>query len=147
MAKRSFITVKDFTEKYETDDNLVYSYLGRFENTGFYIERKGKPNLVDENYFIRRKNFKRFIWMRSHEYYFAMTENNTQYAIAGLLSKYMGGNKRSWNSWMSQALFSLSMLDSSIADTKLPLLNWKFYRFCRAFDRINARMEKKYDEN
>ena len=141
MVKRSFMTISQFEEKYEVCKNTVQSFLGQNTNTGYYIQRKGSYNLIDENYFLRRKEFKKRIWLENHDSFFILTEKHSQFTLAGVLSEFLGSSKGSWNTWMDNGLFSLSTVDGSIVDTKVSENHWKFYRFCRALTNITLRLE------
>ena len=147
MVKRSFMTISQFEEKYEVCKNTVQSFLGQNTNTGYYIQRKGSYNLIDENYFLRRKEFKKRIWLENHKDYYILTEKHNQFTLAGVLSDVLGSSKRSWNSWMNDGLFSLSAVDGSIVDTKVSTRHWKFYRFCRALKNITLRVENERNRN
>ena len=131
MAKHKYITVSEFDFKY----NLHRGHLWNMISSGsiprsIIKDRADDVALVDENFFIRRLDFRAKIWNENHLMYFFLTKAMTQSAVARILAKVSGNSVPSWNNWMN---CNMSVpLEFGICDYKIRDMHWKFNRIAKA---------------
>lgn len=125
------ISVEDFGEKYEQDPNYIYvmRYNGVIPDE-VLVKKSSRRSLVDESYFVRRKEFKKRIWNESHDNFYFLTKHLASFQLALLLHKVDPLVSRdTWNSFISVTLFSFG--NDSIFSYKPSMLQWKFWRYSR----------------
>ena len=132
--KTNFISVELFSRKYgvTTDNIYVYKNNHKYKNNGIKQLSSGKL-LVDELYFIRRREFRYKIRMMAQENYYFLTSSIIPYQLSKLLSIYTGTSIQSWVTFISTELFVVD--DTSILYIKSFKKLWHFFRLTRALIR------------
>ena len=133
--KNNFISAKLFAKKYGVSlDNIhVYKSNHRYKNNGIK-QLNSRKLLVDETYFIRRKEFRNKIKIMAQENYYFLTSSISSFQLAKLLSKYTGANIQSWVTFMHISLFAVD--DTSILYMNSFKKLWQFFRLTRALIRV-----------
>jgi len=91
---------------------------------------KRGQRLINEEFFIRRREFKKKVWLESHDMYYFLTKHNTRLDLARLLHKVdVSITVETWNSFLAVTLFLLQRDD--VMSYNVNGLMWKFYRYAR----------------
>ena len=101
-----------------------------------------KDRLITAKPLIRRQEFRKKVWLRSHDYYYKLSETLNDSMIAEILMEYAGGSKQGWVVFMSDGLFSLAVDDMSILDYKISNNMWKFFRFSKVLSKLTPKQLK-----
>ena len=145
MIKRSYLSIDTFCSKYGGN----YQSITSQKSMGYYPESifkyNGKRELyIDENYFTRRKEFRRRIQLYNQEMYYFLIDSFTSEAHIGrVVNEMYGVNAETMSVFLNAKLFSTldSMFKNKVSETE-----WAFNKFCRVLIRdINRR--KPYDFN
>ena len=111
-----------FCEKHNITKENLYSTCRHL-----YVKIDNK-NYIDEDFFIKRQEFRKKVWLQSHDYYYMLSYFLRDYTMAKILSRYTGIKQTSWSSFLNKDLFSLAWLDGSILNYKIPMKQWAFFR-------------------
>jgi len=127
----SFLSVEDFAEKYEIKPTSVYVFrLNNDVPDGVFVKESRYGLMVDENYFIKRDEFRKSVWLASHDMFHYFTEHIAESDLAYLLNKVDESvSINTWVSFLSTNLFRMD--DSSILSFKISDNGWKFFRYVR----------------
>ena len=111
------MTVKDFAEKYNLPEKLVYSY--------------GKAGQIDEKYYIRRYKFKLKVMNEIQERYYFLNSKLKDIEIARLLAMADGNtrqsNLNSWSRFIRIHLFTEQ--PENILDYRITDMQYRAYRY------------------
>ncbi len=132
--KTRFIPVELFSKRYGVTIDSVYNYKNNSKHKNNGIKKLENGGLfVDENYFLRRQNFRTKIKMMAQENYYFLTSSISSYQLAKLLSKYSGESVQGWVNFIWITLFAVD--DNSIIYLKSFKKLWQFFRLTRALIR------------
>lgn len=126
-----YILIQDFCRKHDvTPSNLyVRKSLGTIPGSAFK-KIPGNASLIDEEFFEKRKLFKRKVWLECHDYYYFLTMYSTDSDLAWWLHRVDGSiSIDSWTSFICNRLFSEQ--DDDITDYRVSRLFYAFYRYSR----------------
>jgi len=126
-----FVPIDDFIENYDTNLNALYQnkHIGIIPSFVFITFKRGET-FIDEEFFIRRVEFRNRVWLESHDMYFFLTKHNSRVYIAELLHKIDDSvSIDTWNSFLHTALFRSPK--DSILFYQVRGLAMKFYRYAR----------------
>ena len=148
MEEKGWVSAKTVSALTGISVNNIYQqnsknhkYIKRVENI------LGKENVVvnlDRLRYYRK--FHRKIWLASHENYYEITSYISEYKLAHLLERYVGGKHESWATYMALGLFSMAWADRSLLHYKIPKLLYKFYRFTTLLIRRIKRREAEREQ-
>ena len=129
MKKHNWIKISEFSEIHCSSIESLYmmKYSGSIPSYAFKnIGRK--VTMIDENYFIRREEFKMKTINIMQEYYYYLIRYYSEYQIAKMLNRIDESQSvASWASFLCSGLFALTT--NSIVNTKIPPKKWDFFRF------------------
>jgi hypothetical protein len=126
-----FISVIDFIEKYDLNISSIYVQKGKkIIPESVFKKISERKLLVDESFFTRRLDFRRRLWLESHNNYFFLTKHITAWKLAKILNRVDSSlSVDSWNVFMSSRLFAT--LPTSITSFRTTEVLYKFYRYTR----------------
>ncbi len=142
----SFIKIATFADKYDLTIDNVYVQKSKVSPLAFRKSARDRTQ-VDETHFLRRKNFKKKVWLESHDMYYFLARHLTDVDISRLLvSVDPSVNVTTWNIFLNRTLFMTD--ESSIMHMKVYGLSWKFYRYARwlvraIFKKAGVRVENR----
>lgn len=127
----SMLRVDDFAYRYEVSVSNVYVKKSEGLIAPYaFSKNSGGSVYVNEDFFLRRKEFKKKVWLQSHDMYYFLTKHLSDTAVSKLLNKIDNSiSYESWNTFLATALFSNSI--TSILSYQVNDLAWKFYRYAR----------------
>lgn len=129
MKKHNWITISEFCGTYGNSKESVFAMkcTGAIPKSAFK-KISSKVTMIDENYFIRRVEFKKRITNEMHDYYFYLTRYFSEAEICRMIYKIDSTQSLStWQAFLSNGLFALN--NDSIMTTKVPPKKWAFYRY------------------
>ena len=147
MAKKNFLKISDFCEKWEVTENTIFVIRSqRLVNMDVFREIDNYIR-IDENHFIRRLEFRKKLDNIMHDYYYFFKKHLTDSDIAELM--VMGNPNTSitgWNTFLNQSLFS--QRNDSILNNLIGVKKWQFFRTARKiikmmFNKIGTTMSGK----
>jgi len=109
-----------------------------------FITTINHKTFVDEKALIRRKEFKKKIWLQNHENFYELIENGiTENKLSEILAKFSPNAYLTWTTFFSSRglLFSLSGMDSSVLSNKISSMHWNFFRLSTFIIRRLKRLE------
>jgi hypothetical protein len=133
MKHQVFISSSNFIAKYELHKNSinVYKSIGNINPRAF--KKIEKENFVDEKYFLRRVEFKKKVWLQSHDFYFWLSKHFIDNHIARLFAIMDGDDSdravNVWNMFLYKTLFY--RVEGSILSYYISPTFWKFWRYAR----------------
>jgi hypothetical protein len=133
MKKRNFISTGTFYEKYSISANTFFCHRinNKVDDRAFKKEHN-QIKYIDENYFLRRLEFKNKIQLIIESYYFVLERYFNESSIAHLLHIVDGSTSEcNYRAFLQKNLFALS--EQSLTDTKITKQKWKFFRIVRGF--------------
>ena len=131
--KIHYIPVELFSKRYGVTIDSVYAYKHNSKHKNNGIKMDNGRLFVDENYFVRRKEFKIKIRMLAQENYYFITASIPAYQLAEFLSKHTRSSVQSWVMFMSKDLFRVE--NPSILYINSFTKLWQFFRVTRALIR------------
>lgn len=134
-----------FNERYELCDSAVYNAItaGVPKSVLSKVEAKGSLT-VDEQFFIRRVDFKNKVVEFCQDYYYYLTEFFPASNIAKECVKYTGcSTVSSMSVFMHEDLFKTK--DSGILNYKIWMQLWNLFRYFRAIDRVLKRRNRNFN--
>jgi len=135
----SLLSAAVFSEKYKLSKNIVH--LAYYEKNPQIKKIDGKL-YVDEKALLRRVEFRKRIWNKAHDNYYAITEYVSESQLYNFLSRMFGDSKRGWIQFLAYDLFSMANIEKSILSYKINNKLWMFYRFTTALIRMVLRRER-----
>ena len=135
----SLLSAVAFSEKYKMSVNMVH--MAYYYNNP-QIKRIDGKLYVDEKALLRRVEFRKRIWNKAHDNYYAITEYISDSQLYNFLSRMFGDSKRGWIQFLAYDLFSMANIEKSILSYKINNKLWVFYRFTTALIRMVLRREK-----
>jgi hypothetical protein len=135
-----------FCEKYNIEPSGFY--MSRLnsqfpKDVCYYIDRDDIL-YVDEQYFIRRKEFKKKVINFNQDFYYLLEEHMSDAAIAELITIDQDITKTSAQVFLNTRLWRLDT--ETILSTKVSKINWAMYRIGHWFlNRINRYKRDKID--
>lgn len=136
--------IKHFCNKYDVTESNIASTIHQYPDSPI---AKAMVNLgrderyINETYLLRRYEFRRKIWLESHELYYVFMEHTKESKLSTMLAKVYGNKQQDWLQFFQYRLFSLARIDSVLNPTINDFL-WKFYRFAKHFI---AKADRRYD--
>ena len=139
--KRAKMILKgDFCEKYGVDNNTFYVSI---------FKKASKPmstkHSIDENFFIRRKEFSKRVWLQCHENYYFLSRHLKDYELSKILSIFTS-NIQSWSTFISTNMFT-TIDERGIFDYKVKPKMWQFFRLTTAIIRKIFKIARVKREN
>ena len=119
---------EDFCSKYHVRYNTVYMM---YKNN--VIPKHVISNGINEDYFIRRKEFKQKITNEAHQLYYYLHKYFSDVTLTIILSRITGHSQYAWNTFLTYDLFSRDSDD--ITKFKIKGKLWLFYRVSRNITR------------
>jgi len=120
----------DFEKRYDLSKGTANGI--KFRKTAvpaFYM--KNRRVLVDENWFLKRANFRHSIIQKAQEQFFALIKNYRTFTVAKLLFyAYPNHTLRSWNTFLRDGLFRIN--NYKITNFRISIMMWRFFRLSRA---------------
>jgi len=126
-------------EKYKLNKNTVHI---AYYNKNSQIKRIDGKLYVDEKALLRRVEFRKRIWNKAHDNYYAITEYISDSQLYNFLSRMFGASKSAWIQFLAYDLFSMANIEKSILSYKINNKLWMFYRFTTALIRMVLRRER-----
>jgi len=108
----------------------------------FFSDKNGRSS-VDENFIIRRKNFKVKVRMFNQDTYYYLEHFLTATDIAINVSKLYSVNRKSFYDYLMNGLFRVE--DESIVIYKINNFDWVFFRYGRRLRREAKKMHPNFD--
>ena len=129
MSKHKWIKVTEFSELYGNSLECIYAMKCTGSIPAHAFKRiSPKVMLIDENYFIRREDFKIKTTNTMQEYYYYLVRYYSELQISKMLNNIdKSQSVASWSTFLSGGLFALTR--DSITTTKISPKKWDFYRF------------------
>jgi len=148
MANNHYILLVDFCAKHDISRTNVHvqNSLGRFDDRAIKSAGHGTYSYINEQYFVRRKQFKFYVWDTNHTMYYFLRTTMKNSDLARLLAEQTSMTATSWATWMSTTMWYTN--DSSILDYKVSDNSWAFFREVRAiirqmFRKLNIPMKNR----
>jgi len=131
MGKK-FISYREFESIYgEKALNAIQckKSVGNIPSCAFASNGK-KFKLIDVNFFLKRQDFVRKVWLNSHDNYYFLTRYISTNELCFLLNKIDGSiSKGVWNSFIHNNLFLNG--GQGLSDYRIKRIRWAFYRYSR----------------
>jgi len=127
----ALLKIETFSKKYDVSIANVYVQKaeGKIAPSVFTMHNKGCM-FINEDYFLRREEFKKKVWLESHDMYYFLTLHSRDADLVRWLCKIDDTVEfHTWQMFISRNLFMPSY--SSILSCRVEGLAWKFYRFAR----------------
>ena len=131
LLVNKWIKAIDFAEKHGFSVAIIYTdkHNGKIPESAFSINNDGHY-LIDENFFIRRLDFRRRLWLESHDNFYFLTKYISPWELAKILNRVDPSySVDSWNVFMASRLFAT--LPTSVTIFKTPTSLYNFYRYTR----------------
>jgi len=139
-----FVTPVFLAEEHEVSIDTVYGFAAKFKDEPF-IKHDGKKLFIDMEYLEKHKENYIKMWNAAHEYYYYITYTLgiSAHKLAKGLSEYAGTSVGSWDTYMSNALWS-RIDDKSILSIHRPKQLLEFLEFCEyAIPRLKKNLKNK----
>ena len=136
--------LKHFCVKYDITESNIAVTISKYPDSSIskaMINRGRGRKCIDEKYLTRRYEFRRRIWLKSHELYYLFMEHISERKLSIYLAKVYENKIQDWIQFFQQRLFSLSSVESML-NTNINIFLWKFYRFATHFIAI---ADRRYD--
>jgi len=129
--RKKFIPFREFGNIYgQTQLNSLYVMRCKNEIPTVAFALDKKTNLVDVNFFVRRKKFQTKVWLEAHDNYFFLTRHMSASFLSKLIFEIDDTHTiDSWNMFFHKTLFR-SMKENILAYMIDGML-MKFYRYSR----------------
>lgn len=137
LVQRGWITAKDFTEMYSLSKDVVY--INKRVTDTEHIKKFNNSVYVNHKALLKRREFYHRVWLEATDNYYLLTDGGSQFKLAKVLSKYLGGTQQNWTVWMDTTLFSTAFMDRSLLEYKVLEKLWNFWRFTKWMIRIIKR--------
>ncbi len=126
----------DFCELYDMKEDAISQ---QFYNKNPLIHKDPFNRLwIDDKKFMKRWNFRRKIWNRSHDNYYKINEHINDSKLAEILSRFSTSSKSSWIVFLTSTLFIVPDEQLSFK-YQIPKRHWDFYRITTAIIRHSER--------
>jgi len=128
--KECYLELNDFVKKYNVTRGVSYQhklYHG-IKNNAF----KGSyPLYINENHFLKRKQFIKRVQLECQEYYYYFLEFYNHSTLGRVISKiFPNVTSKSMSAFFCVDLFVMSV-ETSIFNFKMGTRLWNFYRWAR----------------
>jgi len=137
--------ISDFCEKYEVGQSCVFNLKSKKKvpDNIFYKKNNEKVMRVNAEYFIKRREFKKFVKLFNQDTYYYLEEFFTDTEIAMSVSKKYNLNMTSFRMYLSNGLFTIN--EKSILSYVVNNYEWNFFRYGRQIRQTLKRRNKKFD--
>ena len=137
--------VTAFGEKYRVDPQTIHRGRrnGTINSSAFYIPDKEKVLHVREEFFIRRREFKKRVQMQNQDMYFYLEEFFSISDISFGIAKIYDVNANSMREYLEKDLF-ISPMKESIATYRIGEREYNFMRYGR---RVLRYLKMKYGQS
>ncbi len=124
-----------FCEKYDLKPTNLYVFKsdGKLPAHIFYKPLNSKHMYIDENYFIRRKNFKKRVKRYNEDVYYYLTQYLSILQIVELICKLYPIEPSSVQILLYERLFMVDR--SSILSTKISKAEWVLFKYGHLLER------------
>lgn len=144
--------LEDFLQKYDVKVTSVNTEMCQRPDSVFsksLFKEKG-ARCIHETPIKRRLNFAKKVWLESHENYYKLTEETSDYELSKIISKFANGSHASWNMFLSNQLWALKAGHPSVTNPITPKMLWVFWRYStflvRRLERLQTQKEDKIYE-
>ncbi|MDQ1264556.1 MAG: hypothetical protein QG559_1557 [Campylobacterota bacterium] len=125
------LTINDFCYKYQISEEQLRTYYYRNKKA---FARKNKVLMVNETFFVRRKNFQVKIWNEAFALYYFLKKKMDNSDISQLLTlievgKVIKNKADIWNAYLTKQVFK--SLDSEVIFYEIGVPLWKFWRMAK----------------
>ena len=119
-----------FCEKYDISCELIAQYHHHKRLPDYIFSKSHGEVYVEESYFVRRYEFKKWVTNKCHEYYFYLERYFPASTISYMMTTISDAHKEhTWNMFFNKQLFSYT--DYSILQYKIRPMMWEFFRQVR----------------
>ncbi len=125
-AQMKLLKLEEFSNKYEVSMDVLYMRKHKGDK---YFHIVDKHIYIDEEFILKRIEFRKKIKLQAQENYFFLTACLEQRSVARLVEKYMGATINSWNCFMETSLFRI---DDIVLQYKISTQLWDFYKCSKA---------------
>ena len=129
LVQQGWIKAKDFTNMYNLSESIVCVCSSTTKTK--HIKKVGNILYINHSVLKMRREFHHRVWLEATDNYYLLIDGASQFKLARVLSKYLGGTSASWTVWMDNVLFSTAYMDRSLLHYKIPEKLWEFWRFTR----------------
>jgi len=134
------VRAEEFSELYGVNINTIHQ---QSSTNHPLIYRVGYSIRVKVDKLKARHNFRRKVWLKNHDNYYAITEYISENKLAGLLARYTDISQQAWVTYMNQKLFRL-LPETLSFRYKLSPKDWLFFRYTTF---MIKRIERLWNEN
>lgn len=139
ITNKGYISTVQFCKEFNYHKNPIYVMLSKGHPL---IHKKGKQVYVDVNGLMKRKEFRKKIWLEAHENFWEFVEYfGSENKLAVWLAKYSDYSVGSWVDFLARHLFMMAPDD--LFGYKVPKRLWVFYRLTRLVLRYRDRRVKR----
>ena len=138
ITNKGYVSLDSFVDRYGVNKNHLF-VLANTRNPMF--KRVNGKWYIDEKALVKRKEFRKRLWLAAHEYYFdiaAYFGNDNRFAI--FLAKFTPQKKEAWVDFLRNGLFALP--NENIFSYKVKGRLWLFFNICRLIIRRRDRRIK-----
>ena len=122
-----WIPLAEFNDKYELHRNHVHAIITQHKKKGKtlhginHIKELGTQSriYIDEDYFLKRNNFRARMQHHAQDNYYVLTERTKQYALAKVLSTMSKRTQATWSTFMQTQLWQTRDDKYTILSTQL----------------------------
>jgi len=134
--------IDDFCDKYDISSDCIHIAKHHKKIPARVFSKfDGKRNAIDENYFVKRVEYKKKVQNFNQDFYYLLIESTTETEMAKEIKKMGGGSHRGSISYFQYALWIGST--KSILFQNVTELDIKFYKMGRRFMRnLNKEYKK-----
>jgi len=129
LVQQGWVKAKDFVEMYNLSNDAVYACSNTTKTE--HIKKFSGTVYVNHSALKRRREFHHRVWLEATDNYYLLIDGASQFKLARVLSKYLGGTPSSWTVWIDAVLFSTAYMDRTLLQYKIPEKLWEFWRFTR----------------
>jgi len=139
ITNKGYIHVVDFCKEFNYPRNAIYI---KFAEKHPLVHKNGNNIYVDYNGIIKRHEFRKKVWLQSHDAYFELMEHfGSENKFAIWLAKYSDFSKGSWVTFLAIDLFA--EMNDDMFGYKIPKRLWFFWRATRIVLRYRNRRIKR----
>jgi len=137
LVQQGWVKAKDFVDMYGLSKDTVYACSNITKTK--HIKKFGNTVYVNHKALKSRREFHHRVWLEATDNYYLLIDGTSQFKLARVLSKYLGGSAQSWTVWIDTVLFSTAYMDRTLLQYKITKKLWEFWRFTRWLIRIIKR--------
>ncbi len=139
--------LEDFLQKYDVKITSVNTAKSKHPERLFaksLFKEKG-VRYIHETPIKRRLNFVKKVWLESHENYYKLTEETSDYKLSKIISRFTDGSHLSWNMFLKEQLWALKAGHPSVVNPIVQNMLWTFWRYStfliRRLERLQTEKE------